>query len=56
MFHPMAITVVMALTAAMILSLIFVPAAIAMFVTGKVKEKDSRLMRFARNRYERALV
>src|SRR3546814_7741272 len=35
MFHPMAITVVMALTAALILSLTFVPAAIALFVTGK---------------------
>jgi cobalt-zinc-cadmium resistance protein CzcA len=55
MFHPMAITVVMALTAAMLLSLTFVPAAIAMFVTGKVQEKDSWLMRFARNRYEPAL-
>jgi cobalt-zinc-cadmium resistance protein CzcA len=55
MFHPMAITVVMALTAAMLLSLTFVPAAIAMFVTGKVREKDSWLMRFARERYQPAL-
>jgi Putative silver efflux pump len=38
-FHPMAITVVMALVAAMVLSLTFVPAAIAQFVTGKVEEK-----------------
>lgn len=44
-FHPMAITVVMALTAAMILSLTFVPAAVALFVTGKVEEKETRLMR-----------
>lgn len=55
MFHPMAITVVMALTAAMLLSLTFVPAAIAMFVTGKVQEKDSWLMRVSRNRYEPVL-
>lgn len=55
MFHPMAITVVFALTAAMVLSLTFVPAAVALFVTGKVKEKDSWLMRIARNRYEPAL-
>ena len=45
MFHPMALTVVMALTAAMALSLTFVPAAIAMIVTGKVSEKETRLMR-----------
>ena len=44
-FHPMAITVVMALTAAMLLSLTFVPAAVAQFVTGKVEEKETRLMR-----------
>ncbi|KAF1705384.1 efflux RND transporter permease subunit [Pseudoxanthomonas kaohsiungensis] len=44
-FHPMAITVVMALTAAMVLSLTFVPAAVALFVTGKVEEKETRVMR-----------
>ncbi|WGM47187.1 Cobalt-zinc-cadmium resistance protein CzcA [Brevundimonas sp. NIBR10] len=55
MFHPMAITVVMALTFALILSLTFVPAAVALFVTGKVEEKDSFLMRGARRFYEPAL-
>ena len=35
-FHPMAITVVMALTAALLLALTLVPAAIAQFVTGRV--------------------
>ncbi|WP_411342306.1 efflux RND transporter permease subunit [Sphingopyxis sp. J-6] len=55
MFHPMAITVVMALTAALILSLTFVPAAIALFVTGKVEEKESRLMGWARRAYAPAL-
>lgn len=55
MFHPMAITVVMALTAALVLSLTFVPAAVAMFVTGKVEEKDSRLMSWARRLYAPAL-
>ncbi|WP_168707967.1 CusA/CzcA family heavy metal efflux RND transporter [Sphingopyxis sp. PAMC25046] len=55
MFHPMAITVVMALTAALILSLTFVPAAIALFVTGKVEEKESRLMNLARKIYAPAL-
>jgi cobalt-zinc-cadmium resistance protein CzcA len=55
MFHPMAFTVVFALTAALILSLTFVPAAVAMFVTGKVDEKESRVMRVARGWYEPAL-
>lgn len=55
MFHPMAITVVMALTFALILSLSFVPAAVALFVTGKVEEKESRLMRWARAAYAPAL-
>ena len=55
MFHPMAITVVMALSAALILSLSFVPAAIALFVTGKVEEKESRLMVLARKAYAPAL-
>ena len=55
MFHPMAITVVMALTAALILSLTFVPAAVALFVTGKVEEKESRLMLWARKAYAPAL-
>ena len=50
-FHPLAITVVLALTAALILSLTFVPAAIAMFVTGKVEEKENRMMRGAKARY-----
>jgi len=55
MFHPMAFTVVFALTAALILSLTFVPAAVAMFVTGKIDEKESRVMRVARGWYEPAL-
>lgn len=38
MYHPMALTVLLALGAAFILSLTFVPAAVAIFVTGKVKE------------------
>ncbi|KAA6194848.1 CusA/CzcA family heavy metal efflux RND transporter [Pseudomonas lactis] len=52
MFHPMAFTVVMALLGAMILSVTFVPAAIAMFITGKVKEEEGVVMRTARQRYE----
>jgi heavy metal efflux system protein len=55
MFHPMAITVVMALTAALVLSLTFVPAAVATFVTGKVSEKESPVMRQSRDLYRSAL-
>lgn len=47
MFHPMALTVIMALIFAMILSLTFVPAAVALFITGKVSEKNNPIMRGA---------
>ncbi|KEO86029.1 cation transporter [Erythrobacter sp. JL475] len=50
-FHPMALVVVMALTAALLLSLTFVPAAVATFVTGRVEEKENRVMRAAKSRY-----
>lgn len=55
MFHPMAFTVVLALLGAMILSVTFVPAAIALFITGKVKEDENLLMRGARRAYEPVL-
>ncbi|NWD43691.1 CusA/CzcA family heavy metal efflux RND transporter [Pseudomonas yamanorum] len=51
MFHPMAFTVVIALLGAMILSVTFVPAAIALFVTGNVKEEENLVMRTARRVY-----
>jgi heavy metal efflux system protein len=51
-FHPMAITVVLALSVAAILSLTLVPAAVATFVTGKVEEKESRIMRTSKRFYE----
>jgi cobalt-zinc-cadmium resistance protein CzcA len=56
MFHPMAFTVVIALLGAMILSVTFVPAAIALFVTGKVKEEEGLVMRTARQRYAPVLA
>ena len=52
MFHPMAITVVMALAGAMVLALTFVPAAIALALGGKVEEKENRVMAWLRRRYE----
>jgi cobalt-zinc-cadmium resistance protein CzcA len=55
MFHPMAFTVVIALTAAMLLSLTFVPAAVALFMTGPVKESDNRLIARIKGWYRPAL-
>jgi heavy metal efflux system protein len=52
MFHPMALTVALALTAALVLSVTFVPAAVAIFVRGKVAEHDNAVMRGARRIYE----
>jgi len=51
MFHPMAITVVLALSGAMVLALTFVPAAIALMLGGRVQEHENRLMRAARRAY-----
>ncbi|ENW97732.1 efflux RND transporter permease subunit [Acinetobacter sp. NIPH 298] len=55
MFHPMAMTVVMALLGAMILSVTFVPAAVALFITGEVKEKESRWMQTLKGKYQQIL-
>lgn len=55
MFHPMAFTVVFALSSAMLLSLTFVPAAVAVFLGGRVQEKENRALRAARVLYEPAL-
>ena len=51
MFHPMAFTVVIALIAAMIISVTFIPAAIALFVTGRVQEKENFVMHWAKKIY-----
>ena len=52
MFHPMAFTVVFALTSALILSLTLVPASVALFLTGKVEEKENKFLIKVRNWYE----
>ena len=44
-FAPMALTVLIALVAAFVLSLTFVPAMIATFITGRVSEGDNALIR-----------
>jgi cobalt-zinc-cadmium resistance protein CzcA len=56
MFHPMAITVVIALTAALILSLTFVPAAIALIMNGKIAEHENRFMQAAKKLYQPLLL
>src|SRR3954468_2246426 len=51
MFEPMALTVIIALAFAFILSLTFVPAAVAAFLVGRIKEKESRVMLWLRSGY-----
>jgi heavy metal efflux system protein len=51
MFHPMAYTVLLALGGAMILSVTFVPAAIAIFMRGKIAEKENFLVRGVKAAY-----
>lgn len=51
MFHPMAFTVVAALLGALIFSVTFVPAAIAILVTGNVREQENTVMNKARQLY-----
>jgi cobalt-zinc-cadmium resistance protein CzcA len=55
MFHPMAITVVLALTSAMLLSLTFVPAAVAQFLGGRMAEHENRVVQVIHDRYEPVL-
>ena len=51
MFTPMALTVLIALLGASILSMTFVPAAVALLVTGRVSEKENWFMRGSRRVY-----
>ncbi|ANE57962.1 MULTISPECIES: CusA/CzcA family heavy metal efflux RND transporter [Methylomonas] len=51
MFHPMAFTVVIALVGAMILSVTFIPAAVALFIGDKVAEKENVVMLSAKRIY-----
>lgn len=52
MFHPMAFTVVAALIGAMLLSITFVPAALAVFIGKRVDGKESPAMRFVHKLYQ----
>ena len=55
MFTPMAITVMLALVGAFILSLTFVPAMVAILIRGKVAEKEVRAILWTKKRYEPVL-
>ena len=55
MFHPMAATVVMALLSAMVLSVTFVPAAVALFMGGNISEKESRIIVASKSLYRPVL-
>lgn len=55
MFRPMAQTVVLALAGATILSMTFIPALVAIALTGKVSEKENSVFRHARRGYERVI-
>ncbi|MEE8169647.1 MAG: CusA/CzcA family heavy metal efflux RND transporter, partial [Phycisphaerae bacterium] len=52
MFHPMALTVIFALAGAFVLSLTFIPAMVAMGITGQVKDTERLLIRLAKRVYE----
>ncbi|NNJ72328.1 MAG: CusA/CzcA family heavy metal efflux RND transporter [Enterobacterales bacterium] len=56
MFHPMASTVIMALLAAMAFSFTVVPAAMAIFMKGKISEKDNRIITGAKAVYRPILM
>jgi cobalt-zinc-cadmium resistance protein CzcA len=52
MFHPMAFTVVIALLGAMLLSITFIPAAMALFIKGRIAERENRLITWAKHAYQ----
>ena len=55
MFRPMAAVVLLALAGSLIFTFTFVPAAVAAFLGGRVSEKESPVISFARSGYERTL-
>ena len=55
MFEPMALTVIIALGSAFVLSLTFVPAMIAIAITGRIQEKENVFVRGIKALYAPAL-
>ena len=56
MFHPMAITVVIALVSAMILSVTFVPAGVALLFRKPLEEKENLVIKSVRALYRPTLL
>ncbi|SEJ90262.1 cobalt-zinc-cadmium resistance protein CzcA [Sphingobium sp. AP50] len=54
-FVPMALTVIIALAFAFILSITFVPAMIALLLSKRIEEEDGRIVRWLKQRYEPGL-
>lgn len=54
-FTPMALTVIIALVCAFVLSLTFVPAMLAIWLSKPVEEKEGRIMAWLKRRYEPGL-
>jgi len=52
MFHPMAITVVIALLGSILLSVTFIPACVAIFFKKPVKESENKLMKILKKVYK----
>lgn len=55
MFRPMAITVILALAGATVIAMTVIPALVAIFLGGKVEEKENPLFGLARRAYESVL-
>jgi len=51
MFRPMALAVMIALLSALVLSLTFVPAAVAVFLSGRIAERENLIVRSAKRFY-----
>ena len=51
MFTPMAMAVIIALLSALVLSLTFVPAAVALLLSGHIEEKDNIIVRQSKRAY-----
>jgi cobalt-zinc-cadmium resistance protein CzcA len=56
MFQPMAATVVIALLSALVLSVTLVPAAIALFMTGDISDKESPVIKVSKSIYKPLLL
>ncbi|MBB4100717.1 efflux RND transporter permease subunit [Sphingomonas kyeonggiensis] len=55
-FSPMAITLMVALASAFVLSITFIPAMIAIFIKGKVSETEVKPIRWFKEKYQPVLT